>query len=130
MRSELKQKIILLLSAGVVLSLTRSPRNYFKILKGVASEWKEIEKRRLYAIVKEFYQNRLVDFKEKEDGTVEIVLTKAGHKKLFLLKLTKSRLRNRKKWDGKWRIVVFDIPEKKKGGERSFKKKIKGFKIC
>ena len=86
MRSELKQKIILLLASGVALGLTRSPRNYFKILKGVAAEWKEIEKRRLYAIVKEFYQNRLVDFKEKEDGTVEIVLTKTGHKKLFLLK--------------------------------------------
>ena len=114
-----------MLASGVALGLTRSPRNYFKILKGVASEWKEIETRRLYAIVKEFYQNRLVDFKEKEDGTVEIILTKAGHKKLFLLKLTKSKLRNRKKWDGKWRIVVFDIPEKKKAAREALRKKLK-----
>ena len=41
-------------------------KNNFKILRGVASEWKEIERRRLYSIVKEFYQDRLVDFKEKE----------------------------------------------------------------
>ena len=45
-------------------------KNNFKILRGVASEWKEIERRRLYSIVKEFYQNRLVDFKEKGDEEV------------------------------------------------------------
>ena len=85
----MKQKIILLLATGVVLSLTKSPRNYFKILKGVASEWKEIETRRLYAIVKEFYQNRLVDFKEKKTERLKLFLQKPGIKKPFLLKLTR-----------------------------------------
>ena len=129
MRSELKQKIILLLATGVVLSLTRSPRNYFKFLKCVASEWKEIEKRRLYAIVKEFYQNRLVDFKEKEDGTVEIVLTKAGHKKALSFKIDEIKIKKPKKWDGKWSIVVFDIPEKKKAAREALRKKLKDLKF-
>ena len=30
-----------------------------------------------------------------------------------------------KKWDGKWRIVGFDIPEKKKTSKRSSKKKMR-----
>lgn len=129
MRSKLKQKIILLLAAGVVLSLTRSPRNYFKVLKGVASEWKEIERRRLYAIVKEFYQNRLIDFKEKEDGTLEIVLTKAGHKKVLSFKIDEIKIKKPEKWDGKWRIVVFDIPEKKKAAREALRKKLKDLKF-
>ena len=108
----MKQKIILLLASGVVLGLTRSPRNYFKILRGVASEWEEIERRRLYSIVKEFYQNRLVDFKEKEDDAVEIVLTKDGRKKALSFKIDEIKIKKPERWDGKWRIVVFDIPEK------------------
>jgi len=31
----------------------------------------------------------------------------------------------RKKWDGKWRIVVFDIPEKKKGVRNALRRKLK-----
>jgi len=129
MRSELKQKIILLLASGVVLGLTRSPRNYFKILKGVASEWKEIERRRLYSIVKEFYQNRLVDFKEKEDGTVEIVLTKDGCKKALSFKIDEIKIKKPERWDGKWRIVVFDIPEKEKAAREALRKKLKDLKF-
>ena len=129
MRSELKQKIILLLASGVVLGLTRSPRSYFKILKGVASEWKEIEKRRLYSIVKEFYQNRLFDFKEKEDGTVEIVLTKDGRKKALSFKIDEIKIKKPEKWDSKWRVVVFDIPEKKKAAREALRKKLKDLKF-
>ena len=76
-----KQKILLLLSSGAVLSLSRSPKNYFKILKNLPSAWKEINKSRLYRIVREFYNDRLIDYKEDKDGFVKIILTKDGEKK-------------------------------------------------
>jgi len=81
MRGDTKQKILLLISAGVALGFSRSPKNYFKIIKGLPEEWKEINKSRLYSAVREFYNERIIDYKEDNDGNVKIILTKEGQKK-------------------------------------------------
>jgi CRISPR-associated endonuclease Cas2 len=129
-KSETKQKILLLLFAGVALGLSRSPKNYFKILEGVAKEWKEIERNKLVRAVREFYSERIVDYKEKEDGTVEIVLTKDGRQKALKYQIDEIKIKKTDKWDGKWRIVIFDIPEKKKKAREALREKLKelGFK--
>ncbi len=41
-------------------------------------------------------------------------LTKDGQSKLRLFTLAQSHLPKQKKWDRKWRVIIFDIPEKKK----------------
>src|SRR3990167_6394136 len=41
-------------------------------------------------------------------------LTESGKKKLRLLDLSDYKLSKPKKWDRKWRVIIFDIPEKKK----------------
>ncbi|MBU2109809.1 CRISPR-associated endonuclease Cas2 [Patescibacteria group bacterium] len=130
LKSETKQKILLLLVAGVALGFSRSPKNYFKILDVVVKDWKEIEKRKLLRIVKEFYENRLIDYREKEDGNVYIVLTKNGQKKALEYQINELKIKKPDKWDGKWRIVIFDIPEKKKKAREVLRAKLKdlGFK--
>ena len=35
------------------------------------------------------------------------------------------RISNQAKWDGKWRILMFDIPEKEKGAREALRNKIK-----
>lgn len=40
--------------------------------------------------------------------------TPEGEKKLKQLELSDYKLKKPKKWDKKWRVVIFDIPEKKK----------------
>ncbi|MEW5907998.1 MAG: hypothetical protein AB1643_02365 [Patescibacteria group bacterium] len=129
-KSETKQKILLLLVAGVALGLSRSPKNYFKILDAVAKDWKEIKKRKLLRIVKEFYEDRLINYQEKEDGTVYVVLTKDGQKKALEYKLDELKIKKPDVWDRLWRIVIFDIPEKKKLGREALRNKLKelGFK--
>lgn len=129
-KSETKQKILLLLIAGITLGFSRSPKNYFKILEGVAKEWKEIERNKLVRAVREFYNERIVDYKEKEDGTVEIVLTKDGRQKALKYQIDEIKIKKPDKWDGKWRMVIFDIPEKKKKAREALREKLKelGFK--
>ncbi|KKT84981.1 MAG: Transcriptional regulator, PaaX family [Parcubacteria group bacterium GW2011_GWD1_44_9] len=41
-------------------------------------------------------------------------LTKEGEKVLRKWELADYSLRKPKKWDGKWRMIIFDIPEKKR----------------
>lgn len=124
-RRDVKQKILLLLFTGVVLGFSRSPKNYFKILKSIPMAWKEINKSRLYSAVKEFYNERLIDYKEDNNGNVKIILTKEGQKRALKFKLDEMEIKKPVQWDKKWRIVIFDIPEKKKKAREALRKKLK-----
>lgn len=60
---------------------------------------------------------RLVEPKELSDGSYRLVLTKEG-KRLALRQMILGgsiRFKKPSKWDGKWRVVIFDIPEKQRG---------------
>ena len=118
MKNATKKKILLLLSSGVVLSLSRSPKNYFKILKNLPSAWKEINKNRLYRIVREFYNDRLIDYKEDKDGFVKIILTKDGEKKALRFKIDEMEIKKPLKWDGEWRVVILTFQKDLKRPEK------------
>ena len=107
------------------MGFSRSPRNYFKILKSAAKEWKKINRNKLVRIVREFYNDRLVDYEENKDGFVKIVLTKEGQKKALKFKLDEMEIKRPAKWDGEWRIVIFDIPEKFKKAREALRLKLK-----
>lgn len=125
MRRDTKQKVLLFLSAGIALGMARTPRNYFKILKNIPKEWEKLKRDRLYRIIKEFYQERIVDYKEDNNGMINIVLTKEGEKKALKFKLDDMKIKKPAKWDGEWRIVIFDIPDKFKKAREALRKKLK-----
>lgn len=125
-----KQKMLLLLLAGIALGFARSPKNYFKILESVSLDWKKIERDKLYRAVREFYKERLVDYREKENEIVEIILTENGRKKALKYKIDELEIKRPVKWDEIWRIVIFDIPEKRKRAREALRLKLRklGFK--
>ncbi len=72
---------------------------------------------------KNSFQDRVYYYKRRgyikvkrdvEDKTLEIKLTKKGEEKLISHTLGNLKISPQKKWDGIWRIVIFDIPEKNK----------------
>lgn len=109
----------------MALGLSPSPRTHFYIFKQLAREWKEIDRQYLYRIVREFYNERLVDWQEKEDDTVKIVLTEAGKKKALEYNIDKIDIKIPSQWDRKWRIVFFDIPEKTRQARDALRSKLK-----
>lgn len=49
----------------------------------------------------------------EQDGKIFLRITEAG-RKVFAFEQAKVALKNqKKKWDGRWRMVVFDIPERR-----------------
>src|SRR3989338_7057767 len=125
MKRDTKKKILLLLLAGVSLSLSKSPRGYFKIIKGLPEGLKEIKRKRLRGLIREFYNDRLVSYKENKEGFVEIILTKDGEKKALKFRFDDMEIKKPKKWDKQWRIVIFDIPEKFKRAREALREKLK-----
>ena len=108
-----QQKILLLLLGGLTLGLNRSRRGYFKILKGIHSEWKEINHRSLMSSIQALYRSNLVSQHENRNGLITFILSKKG-KQVALSYNLESMTIPKNKWDKKWRVVMFDIPEKLK----------------
>jgi DNA-binding transcriptional regulator PaaX len=111
----IQKKILLLLTAGLALGLTRSARQQFWILKQIPKEWKKINEKSLNRAIKSLYKSKLVEEKYDCDGTATLVLSEEGKKRTLEFNLDEMKIKKPKKWDGKWRIVMFDIPEKSKG---------------
>ncbi|RJQ32955.1 hypothetical protein C4572_00175 [Candidatus Parcubacteria bacterium] len=124
MRDTTKQKVLLLLLAGVALGLSKSPRGYFRVVKGLPEAWREIDRKRLYRLVREFYNKRLIDYKEDKNGFVKMVLTKEGKKRALKFKLDEMKIKKPEKWDGEWRVVIFDIPDRFKKAREALRHKI------
>lgn len=123
------RKTLLLLEAGLVLGLTHRPDTYFKVVKDVRKEWQKIDKISLHRAIRSLYKSKLIDSRENEDGSVMMTLTEKGKLVNLRYNIEKLKLPKLNKWDGLWRMVIFDIPEAKKKARDilSFKLKQLGF---
>ncbi|HEY4506122.1 MAG TPA: hypothetical protein VJJ24_01590 [Candidatus Paceibacterota bacterium] len=107
----LQKKVLLLLLGGVLLGMQRNSRSYFKVIKGVKEAWKDIDKRSLDNAIKELYESKLVSAKENKGGTTTLILSEKGRQKAITLDISNLQIKEPIKWDGNWRVVLFDIPE-------------------
>lgn len=62
--------------------------------------------------------NQMLDQKlivlEKENGKTHVHLTDTGETKLQEYELGELKIERPKRWDGKWRLVIFDIHERRR----------------
>lgn len=63
--------------------------------------------------IKAMTEDGLISMKEK-DGQITVRLLKNGKEKALKYQIDTMKIKKPKKWDKKWRIVMFDIPERKK----------------
>ena len=61
--------------------------------------------------IRRLQKNRLVLVKEKK-GKFVVELTKEGKRKFNEIQFEKLQITKPPRWDKKWRIVIFDIPDK------------------
>ncbi len=109
-----QQKVLLLLFAGIGLSLARTPRQYFRVIKGTSQEWRKINYRVLNNAIRDLYKSKLIREHENPDGSLTMVLTDKGKKKAITFNIDNMDIKTPQVWDKKWRMVLFDIPEKHK----------------
>lgn len=112
--SPIKQKILLLLASGIILGFSHSPRVHYRVLKSIPKAFRSIDRNVLKKTINEFKYKRLVDFNENQDGTITITLTKLGEKQALRYNPDNISISIPSRWDKKWRVVVFDVPEKKR----------------
>lgn len=123
-RSEIVKDILKYLAvAGAISVAVTSPYFVINILKGFQSA-KKYKRRRVcdtfYRLRKEGYINV-----QKINHQIYISLTEEGKKRAGRLQIDALKINIPKKWDRKWRIVIFDIPQQKLSKREAFRGKIK-----
>ena len=111
----LKKKVLLFLLAGLALGLTRSAKKQLWILKQIPKEWEKENRQALERAINSLYVSHLIKEKYHKDGTTTLILNENGKQKALRFNIDKLEIKKPIKWDGKWRIIMFDIPEKLRG---------------
>lgn len=124
-KPDLKGKILLSLLHGVAFGFAYTPAKQHMVLKSLAEVWDSAPSQ-VSKEVRNLKRAKLIEKISKEgENLYNIELTEKGKLaalEYFLIK--QLRIKN-KKWDGKWRILIFDVPENFRKGRDALRWKIK-----
>lgn len=107
----------------VLLALRKASNVSLDILLGKAFESKNKKK---FRKATERLRSRNLIFGKRQGKRVIFELTDTGRAETDKIKL-KLEMAKRKRWDGKWRIVIFDVPEKLRGKRDLLRKELTEF---
>jgi DNA-binding transcriptional regulator PaaX len=122
-RQNLTRAVLLLLGSGAVLSAAILFPG-LGVLYREYKKWQNFEKRRLRETVRRLHQQKLVKVTEK-DGQLLVELTEKGKTRAQSFRIDEMKIKKLTKWDGLWRVVIFDIPEKKRLARDILRDKLK-----
>lgn len=124
--------ILILLGAGTFLAASIIfPALPIIVGKGLKAkdeqEWKKAKKDwdkynlwRLRQVIKRMQQSRFVEIVEG-NGAAVVKITEKGRRKLLSYNLETMKL-DETKWDGKWRLVIYDVKANKKLNSEMFRR--------
>ncbi|MFH1967800.1 MAG: hypothetical protein ABIJ84_00245 [bacterium] len=121
--SKLKEKILLSLLLGVAFGCAITPRRQWYVAKSIGKLWDESDNGKISEAMRDLNKLNLVK-KLKKKGVVIAGLTKKGKLKALDYYFDNFKIENRN-WDGKFRILVFDVPERLRKGRDALRWKIK-----
>lgn len=75
-------------------------------------------------IISRLAKSKLVDIKYEANGKVTVHITQKGKIRALSYKLDTMQLKKAKVWDKKWRVIIFDIPEKWKYARELFRMRL------
>ena len=112
----IQQKILILLLGGVTLSLSGSHGHSSRVFKAIRKEWRRIDRHNFNRSLRSLCEQKLLEETRRPDGTVTLRLTEQGKRYASYSSLFGStiKIKRPEKWDRLWRLVMFDIPEKKR----------------
>lgn len=88
-------------------------------------QWEDAKKRGiLRSTIKRLEKQKLISWNEK-DGELQLSLEEKGRKRILKYEMDSLSLKDTGRWDGLWRIVIFDIPEDKRVAREFLREKLR-----
>lgn len=112
-KSAVVQDILLwLLLGGLITIAATSPYFLQNLIRGY-SRWKKYPKAKVSTAFHRLKKEGLIDI-QTSNKQIHISLTSEGKMKAGLFQIDSLKIKRPKAWDKKWRLLTFDISEKKK----------------
>jgi hypothetical protein len=132
-RGELAKEILLMIAAGIAIPaaflMPNIPIALKPLLRALTKKCGLVRSDHFARSIIYLKRRRLVSAATK-DGQEILTLSEEGKKSVLQFDLEKITVKRPKKWDGYWRLVLFDIPEKHKLGRESLRSKLKQLGFC
>lgn len=119
------QVLKVLATTGLILVAASSPFFALDLIRGL-KRYRDKEKwKKFYYSLNYLDRRGYVKLTEKENGVLEAKLTRQGEVMIERINFSELKLSEPGKWDGKWRLVIFDVPTRKHKNRRAFAEKLK-----
>lgn len=120
-----KEVLKYLLLAGLVCIAASSPYFVPNLIKNIG-KFKNYKRKPLGSAFDYLKRKGLIEMRRR-DRDIYLSLTKEGKKRAGKYQIDELKIERPKKWDKKWRVVIFDIPQKEKLKRNIFRGKIREF---
>lgn len=128
MKKETVVKIILaVIGVAGVMTIAAVAPNSVQMLELFGLGKKKYKTRSAYHALKRMQKQRLIEIKKETGDKIIISITEKGKKRLLEYNIDDMIIERPEKWDKKWRVVSFDIPEKRKKAREALREKLKDF---
>ncbi|MBM3283693.1 CRISPR-associated endonuclease Cas2 [Candidatus Gottesmanbacteria bacterium] len=118
------EAILKLLAAGAILTMSILVPVFPIVAASFLGPWKDFDRRRLKDQITRLKKRKLISIVEKNGETV-VALTDRGKLRVLRYNLLKLKISKPKNWDGRWRLIIFDVIEKKKRLRDAFREMVK-----
>lgn len=118
--------VLAMIGLGGILLLGAIAPNIFSAF-GKLGKKHRFDEKQVYASVFYLRKRGLVKFIKKSNNICEIKITTKGKIKLAEFAIENIKINDPGRWDGKWRVVIFDIPEREEGARGALRRKLKEF---
>lgn len=120
-----KETLLALARAGCFVVAATSPYFLTNFLQAYFKDKMKRACRKRAERLRELEKKRVVSFQELPDGKVKIELTQHGQNRIRCYQLEDLKINIPKKWDRKWRLIFYDIPEYNKKARDALSKKLR-----
>lgn len=79
----------------------------------------------VHQVFNKLIRQKYVSIGGNDDGTTTVRITKAGLTRALTYELDTMRIVKPKRWDKRWRVVIFDVPEKYKELRNAFRVRLR-----
>lgn len=123
-KSEIVKDIFeLLLLSGAIMIAATSPYFLVNLLRSYR-KWRKHQKRKIYDAFTYLKRNGYISI-DKRGRQIYISLTEKGKRKAGRFQVDNLEIDKSSKWDGKWRLILFDVAELKRFHREALRGKLK-----
>lgn len=124
-RGEITKDILRLVGAGVIMAGAIAAPNAVQLID-MFDPKSPRERNRIWKALKYLESKRHVEL-DNEGAHTFVRLTESGKRRLDEERIWEMTIQSPRRWDRKWRLVLFDIPARSETIRQSFRQKLEDF---